>query len=121
MLQKIVSLIVIVLLTTLSGFADAQGFLHAAKIWGDERINWQEIAKSALGFAVGITIYWIVLRTMKQIDIIGPEIQAIIWFAATIIGVAAASGSILKWHRIDQVVAVLVLFGIGWLVLRTQG
>jgi len=119
--EKIVPLALIVVLTLVSGFGDAQGFIHAANIWQSGRLAWDELVKSALGFAFGITMYWLALRSMKEIGIVAPEIQTVIWFGVTIAGVALVSGSFLKWQVADQAVAVLVLVGIGWLLLRTSG
>lgn len=107
-------------LTLLSGFADSQGFLHAALIWQDRRLIWDELARSALGFGCGILLYWLTLRYLKQIRIGAPEMQTLLWFGATIVGVALLSGKFLQWRRIDQCVAIVVLLGIGWLLFRTS-
>jgi hypothetical protein len=42
-----------------------------------------------------------------------------VWFGATIVGVAALSGQLLRWHPADQFVALAVMAGIGWLLFRT--
>jgi len=117
--DKIVPFLIVVALTVISGFGDAQGFIHAANIWQNGRLAWDALAKSALGFAFGISMYWIALRWMKEIGIVSAEIQTLAWFAVTIIGVALASGNFVKWQVSEQVVAVVVLVGIGWLMLRT--
>ena len=119
--DKFASLVLIIVLTVISGLADAQGFIHAANIWESGRITWDALAKSALGFAFGISMYWLALRWMKEIGIVSPEIQTLAWFGVTIVGVALTSGSFLKWQVVDQAIAVVVLVGIGWLMLRTQG
>jgi hypothetical protein len=119
--EKISPLLLIGILTILSGLADAQGFLHAAKIWRNGSVAWSEVGNSALGFAIGISIYWLVLKFMNGIGIISPEIQTVTWFGMTLVGVALASGSFLRWNILDQGIAVLVLGGIGWLLLRTIG
>ncbi|MBI1277185.1 MAG: hypothetical protein GC179_03560 [Anaerolineaceae bacterium] len=113
------SYMLIIVLTILSGVADAQGFLHAARLWQNGILIWGELALSALGFAIGILLYWIVLRNMNEVGITSPEIQTVTWFGVTLIGVALVSGSFLKWTLLDQAVAVAVLFGIGWLMFRT--
>lgn len=117
--DKIVPFLIVVALTVISGFGDAQGFIHAANIWQNGRVAWDALAKSALGFAFGISMYWLALRWMKEIGIVSPEVQTVAWFAVTIIGVALASGNFVKWQVSEQVVAVVVLLGIGWLMLRT--
>ncbi len=117
--DKIVPFLVIIVLTIISGFGDAQGFIHAANIWQNGRLAWDALAKSALGFAFGITMYYLALRSMKEVGILAPEVQTLVWFSVTIIGVALASGSFGKWQLSEQAAAVVVLLGIGWLMLRT--
>jgi len=111
--------VLIVGLTLLSGFADSQGFLHAAKIWEGQRVIWPEVAKSAMGFAIGIILYWIVLKYLRAAQIAAPEMQTIIWFGVTIVGVAVLSGRFVQWRGTEQMVAAGVILGIGWLLVRT--
>jgi hypothetical protein len=113
--------LLIVVLTVLSGIGDAFGFTHAALIWQNGRLVWGEVARSAAGFAAGISVYWLVLKYMTAVGIVSPEIQTIAWFAVTLVGVAMLSGKFLGWPVLDQVVAVAVLAGIGWLLVRTGG
>ena len=113
-------IILIIGLTLLSGFADSQGFLHAAHIWEDKRVIWPEVAKSAIGFGGGIILYWIVLKYLAA-HVAAPEMQTIIWFGVTIVGVAIASGKFAQWQRTEQLVAVGVILGISWLLVRTGG
>ena len=112
-------LIWIIGLTLLSGVGDAFGFLHAAAMWQEGQLVWRELGLSAVGFAWGISTFWLVVRYMKQMGIAAPEIQTLIWFAVTLIGVAFASGKFFQWALREQVVAIVVLAGIGWLMLRT--
>jgi hypothetical protein len=119
--EQIRLLLLIMGITLLSGIADGQGFIHAAKVWHDGKLVWAEVGRSALGFAVGSMMYWTSLKYMKQVGIVTPEIQTMVWFAVTIVGVALTSGKLLTWTRLDQGVAVGVLFGIGWLLYRTSG
>src|SRR6202035_1526730 len=78
----------LIVLTLISGLADAQGFVHAANIWQSGKLIWPEVIKSASGFALGIVVYWICIRFLQDFRIISPEIQTLGWFTATIIGVA---------------------------------
>ncbi len=121
MFAPIKMIVLIVGLTLLSGFADAQGFLHAANIWVDRKVVWPEVAKSALGFGSGIILYWIALKYLKDVNIVAPEMQTLIWFGVTIVGVAIASGKFIQWRSTEQLVAIGVLLGIGWLLIRTNG
>ena len=113
--------LVIVVLTLFSGVGDAYGFTHAALVWQSNRLVWGEVARSAAGFAAGIGLYWLVLKYMIAVGIVSPEIQTIAWFGVTLVGVAVLSGKFLGWALADQVVAVAVLAGIGWLLVRTGG
>jgi hypothetical protein len=114
-------LIIVLALTLISGFGDAQGFVHASRLWQAGRPVYPELAKSAAGFLVGIAAFWLSVRYMNQLGVISPEIQATLWFTTAIIGVALASGRFLQWPRFDQLIALLVLFGLGYLVFRTGG
>jgi hypothetical protein len=114
-------LLIIIVISVLSGLADSQGFIHASKIWANNKLVWNEVGKSALGFAVGITLYWIVLKYMNAAGIVAPEIQTLIWFSITILGVAVISRSFFRWQTIDQLVGIAVLAGVAWLMVRTGG
>ncbi|HYO93467.1 MAG TPA: hypothetical protein VER33_03100 [Polyangiaceae bacterium] len=106
--------------TLIAGFADARAFIHASRVWGDGKVVWRELAKSALGFAVGIVSYWVALKPMQQAGIVTPEVQTVIWFGITLVGVALASGKFFKWPLREQLVAVAVLVGLSWLLYRTS-
>lgn len=108
-------------ITLISGVADAQGFIHAANIWQADKLAWHELGKSALGFSVGIGMYWFSLKYMKALGVVTPEVQTIVWFGVTLVGVALVSGKVFAWPLLEQTVAVGVLLGIGWLLLRTGG
>lgn len=114
-------LAVIASITLISGIADAQGFIHAAKIWQADKLAWHELGKSALGFSIGIGMYWYSLKYMKALGVVTPEVQTIVWFGVTLVGVALVSGKVFAWPLLEQAVAVGVLLGIGWLLLRTGG
>lgn len=111
----------LLVLSLLSGLADAQGFVHAANIWQGGKLIWPEVLKSALGFGGGIITYWTCIRFLQDFRIVSPEIQTLGWFTATIIGVALFSGKFLHWHIVDQIVGVIVLCGVAWLLFRTGG
>jgi hypothetical protein len=110
---------IIFILTLISGLADAQGAVHAAKVWQGDRLDWTELGKSALGFAIGISVFWVVIKYMTALGIVAPEIQTITWFSMMIIGVALFSGAFFSWQWTEKIVAVGVLAGIGWLLIRT--
>jgi hypothetical protein len=106
-------------LVVLSGFADSLGFVYAAKVWQKDVFSWLDLVKSMLGWWGGITLYVISLRFMARMGVTSAEIQTIVWFAMTIIGVVIFSGKFFIWPRLDQAVAILVLVGLGWLLARS--
>jgi len=121
MLAQAQPTIIILILTLISGFCDSLGFAHAARMWQGGTLILHEALRSASGFAAGITIYWITVRYLNQAGIVDVEVQTLLWFGTTLIGVAVLSGRFLHWRPIDQAVALAVLAGIGWLLLRTEG
>lgn len=117
--SKIITVVIILFLTLLSGFGDSKGFVHAANIWHNGKIIWSELGKSALGFGIGIGTYWVVIKYLKEFGINSPEIQTIGWFIVTIIGVAVLSGKFSHWERIDQIVGIALVAGFSFLLFRT--
>lgn len=109
----------IVLFTLLSGAGDAQGFLYAGKVWNDGQFQWLMALKSAVGFQFGVIMYWLALRHLLASGVVAVEVQTLFWFGATIIGVALLGGQFLRWPWVDQLAALAVLSGIGWLMFRT--
>ncbi|MFO0607657.1 MAG: hypothetical protein U0324_31130 [Polyangiales bacterium] len=106
-------------ITVASGLADAQGFLHAARVWRGGRLVEGELLRAVAGFAVGISLYLVGLRFQTELGIRAPEVQTVSWFGVTLVGVALWSGRFAAWRPVDQAVAVGVLVGIAWLLLRT--
>jgi hypothetical protein len=119
--ERLPTALLIIGLSVVSGLADSRGFVHAARIWQGGRLVPQELGRSALGFAVGISCYWLSVKYLQVLGVLAPETQTLIWFTVTLIGVALASGKFLRWHMLDQVVAAGVLLGLGWLLCRTGG
>jgi hypothetical protein len=112
------TLLIIVATALLSALGDSQGFVHSSSMWQSGRFVARECVKSAAGFAVGIGSYWFCVRYLKECGVHAPETQTLLWFATTMLGVALASGEWLRWHRLDQAVALGVAVGLGWLVIR---
>ena len=112
--------IIAVSLIVVSGTFDAIGFTYAARIWQENHLQWKALVHSAVGFATGIAIYWFTIRYFWELGVVSPELQTLIWFGTTLVGVAILSGRFLQWHSSDQFVAVLVLAGIAWLLVRVE-
>jgi hypothetical protein len=56
---------------------------------------------------------------MGEAGVVQPEIQTLIWFAVTVIGVTVLGGRFLRWHYLDQIVALNVIASLAWLIRRT--
>lgn len=119
--RHIFFVVVIVVLTLLSGLADAQGFVHASTAWTNGQIIWGEGLKSLLGFGIGAICYLLATNYLQQVGIVSAEIQTIVWFTVAILGVAVGTGKFLHWQRLDQIVGIVVLCGFAWLLVRTAG
>jgi hypothetical protein len=117
-LDNVLSIAIVVALTVVSGIADAFGGLHASRVWRDNAIDVRELGLSAIGFAIGIGVYYIAVRFMRQAGIVTPEIQTTLWFIVMVVGLAILNGAFLRWELVDQVVAIAVIAGIGWLSIR---
>lgn len=111
--------LIVLVLIVLSGFADSLGFVYASKVWQSDTLSWLDLGKSALGWWTGITLYVLSLRFMARMGVTSAEIQTIVWFAMTIIGVVIFSGKFFAWPRLEQAVSILVMAGLGWLLYRT--
>ena len=119
--EQLKLLALVATLTLISGTGDAYGFLHSAKIWQENRLAWPEVGLSALGFGLGISMYWLMLKYLQALGVHAPELQTTFWFGATIIGVAFGSGAFFKWESREQFVGVVVVIGITWLLVKTGG
>jgi hypothetical protein len=108
-----------VALTLASGLADSYGFVHAARLWDGGRLIPAELGRSSVGFALGITTYWIVIRFLDQLGVHSVAIQTVGWFGATLVGVAVVTGEFRGWGPANQIVALGVALGIGWLMVTT--
>jgi hypothetical protein len=106
-------------LTLASGLADSYGFVHANRLWHDGRIVPAELGRSSVGFALGIATYWILLRFAEQLGVHSVAIQTVGWFGATLVGVAILTGEFRSWGLANQIVALGVTVGIGWLMVAT--
>lgn len=119
MSYSITSVALIVVLTLLSGLGDALGFVHAGRVWDDGRFVWLEACKSAVAFQLGAIAWWVALKYLATHGVVAVEVQAIIWFAATMLGIALLSRRFFLWPPADQCAAIAVLVGVAWLVVRT--
>jgi len=68
-----------------------------------------------------VPTFWLSIRYMRKLGVVAPEMQTLIWFGVTLVGVAMVSGRAFRWPLVDQVVGAMVLGGIALLLARTPG
>jgi len=107
-------------LTLISGLGDSYGFVHATGAWRGGALVGSELARSAIGFVVGIMSYWLVVRYLGALGVRSVTLQTLGWFAVTIVGVAVVSGDIARWSPVNKVVGVAVVAGVGWLLVAAR-
>lgn len=112
--------LLIMVFTIAAGVLDSLAFTYSASMWKEGRLAWDYATRAAVSFALGITMYWGAIRYLGEAGVIHPEIQTLIWFAVTIVGVMVLGGRFIQWPLIDQLIAVNVLFSLGWLITRTS-
>lgn len=120
-MNKLGTIFIIIIITLISGLADSQGFIHSSQVWKNDKFIFAEAIQSLLGFVIGTAVFWFAIKYMQHVGVISAEIQTILWFIITIIGVAAVSGKFVQWNIIDQLIAIGVFVGIGILLFRTGG
>lgn len=120
-MNKIFIWIVILIVSVIGAWGEAQGYYFSSKVWSHGKFVTSEAIKAALGYILGTIMLWISIRFLQQMKIMTPEIQTVIWFTLTMIGVAFLSGKFFRWHLADQLIAFLVFLGIGWLLFHTGG
>jgi hypothetical protein len=118
--EVLARVLLIIGLMLAAGALDALAFTYSASMWNAGRLVWLQTAKSAASFALGIVFYWISVRHLSEAGVVATEIQTLIWFAATIIGVSALSGRFVQWALSDQIAALISLGGLAWLIVRTS-
>lgn len=118
-MSRAVSLALVLVLTLLSGFFDARGFVHAARAWPGGRLDSSNALLSIGSFLLGISFYVAAVRFMQNVGIAGVAVQSAIWFVATAIGVAVMDGSVVQWSRGQQVVGLGIALALTWLIAST--
>lgn len=109
------------LFTVISASSDAYAFVHAAEIWRDGRVVWPELMRSTLGFAVGVAGYFMAVRFLGELGVRAAEVQTLLWFVVTIVGVAVASGEFARWGPVDRGVGIGCVVAICWLLIKGRG
>jgi hypothetical protein len=117
---NVVAIFLLVAALTASGFGDARGFVHASRIWSGGFAP-VEIARSAGWFAVGVGSYWTALYGADRVGIVSPQVQVLLWFVVTVVGVAAITGELREWNDTDKVLAVALVSLLLILLIRREG
>ena len=108
----------ITVFTVASGLFDSLGLTNASRMWQEGKLVWSATALSGLCFLLGMAMYWGAVRYLGEAGIGNPELQALLWFGVTIVGVAVMGGQFFQWQLLDQVVAMNVLASLAWLLSR---
>lgn len=107
-------------LTILSGLMDAKGFNYAPQAWQQGHLR-PGVALLAIScFLSGLLLYIVAVRFMQVLGVASVAVQTAIWFVVTAVGVGLLDGSVVHWTRAQQIVAILVVLGLGWLVVTTR-
>jgi hypothetical protein len=107
-------------LTGLSALLDVRGFVYASRAWPDGTLDLRWGVASLGAFIGGMSCYVLAVKFMHTLGVQGASLQGALWFVVTAIGLALMDGSILNWTRTQQVVAVVVAVGLGWLLSTTS-
>lgn len=118
MRMSLQSLAIIVFLTVITGFADARGFMHASAMWDGGTFVPATAVRAIAYFVVGIPAYMATLYFLRRHGLVVAELQVMVWFLITVVGVALMSGRFFTWNMVDRLVAGVVVIGMIWLVAR---
>lgn len=121
MRMSLYSLAFIISLTLVTGFTDAKGFVYASAAWEAGQFV-PAMALRAFGFfMLGIPAYLIMLYFLQRQGVVAAELQVMLWFVITIIGVALLNGRFMTWAMSERIVAGLVMCGMMWLMVKAGG
>ena len=112
--------VMVIVCAALSGLLDARGFVYASRAWPGGTLDWPIGLLSIGSFLGGLCFYVVAVRFMQAAGISGVALQSGVWFVVTAIGIAAFDGSVLQWSRVQQIVAIAVAAGLGWLIVTTR-
>jgi hypothetical protein len=110
----------LIVVTALSAFFDAKGFVYAAQAWRSGSLNAVLALYSLVYFIGGVTLYIASIGFQQSLGVQSAAVQSIFWFAMTVLGVALMDGSIVQWSIAERVVGVAVAVGIAWLLVKSS-
>jgi hypothetical protein len=110
----------LVVVTALSAFFDARGFVYAAQSWRSGSLIAGTALLSLIFFIGGVTLYILSIGFQQRLGVQSAAVQSIFWFAMTVVGVALMDGTIAEWSAAQRTVAAGVTVGIGWLLVSAS-
>ena len=117
-IKPVLGVSALLLVTALSAFFDAKGFVYAAQAWRSGSISLSLALYSLAYFVGGVTLYIVSIGFQQNLGVESPAVQSIFWFAMTVLGVALMDGSIAHWSWTERLVGIGVAVGIAWLLVK---
>jgi len=113
-----INVVAAVVFTLTSGVLDAFGFVHASRAWRHDHVVMREVGWTFAYFLAGIAAYLFVVRHLSRLGVTATELQTLMWFGVTVLGVAVIQRSLGDWTNADRLVALVAVASVGWLVSR---
>ena len=97
------------LLTALSAFFDAKGFVYAAQAWRDGALIPATAFRAVVFFLGGVSVYISTIGLQQRLGVHSAALQTLFWFAMTIIGIALLDGRSFRDRRRPRCAPTLVV------------
>jgi uncharacterized membrane-anchored protein len=107
----------LVIVTALSAYFDARGFVYAAQTWREGSLVPGVVFLALVNFMGGIALYIGSIGFQQRLGVESATMQTIFWFVMTVVGIAIMDGTIGQWSIAQRAVGVAVTAGIGWLMV----
>jgi hypothetical protein len=107
-------------LTLVSGPGDSYGFNQVTGVRSGAALVGSAVARSAIGFAIGIVSYRLVGRYLAALGVRPVTHQTPGWFAVTIVGVTVISAALARWSPVNKVIALAIVTGVSWLLVDAR-
>lgn len=104
-----------VALTLIAATVESRGFVMSFDAFKDGQFFPWYLVWSFLLYSLGIIIDYGALGVLAKSKYYMPELLALIFFTATIIGIAFFSGQFVIWSLSEKIVAGLIVVGLGYL------
>ncbi|WCN14977.1 hypothetical protein GV054_19175 [Marinomonas mediterranea] len=105
------------ILLLLSAWFDAKGFYYAGLTWTHtNQLSVKQGALSLLFFMIGVSLYVFSVRFLTMTGATSTTIQTLLWFVATIVGVAIMNGDFKVWGTMQYAAFSVVILGLAALI-----